>query len=104
MSTHLRVVVPRHENRSVPNRPTNSELRTREYLTPEEVEKLIKATKDGRYCHRDATLSPNRLPARPAGNRDLRFGMVAGRVWPLGFAACQAGEERQTERSPAPGR
>jgi hypothetical protein len=47
---------------------------------------------------------PDCLPARPAGNRDLRFGMVAGRVWPIGFAPCQASQERQTERSPAPGR
>ena len=28
----------------------------REYLTPKEVEKLIKAAKDGRWGHRDATL------------------------------------------------
>ena len=34
----------------------NAELRTREYLTPAEVEKLIKEARQGRYGHRDATL------------------------------------------------
>ena len=64
MSAHLRLVEPRNENRSVRQgrgyavlfRPPNSELRQREYLTPKEVEKLIKASKDGRYGHQDATL------------------------------------------------
>jgi type 1 fimbriae regulatory protein FimB/type 1 fimbriae regulatory protein FimE len=57
MPAHLRLVGPRHENRSVPDRrPTNTELRTREYLTETEIEKLIKTAKAGRYGHRDATL------------------------------------------------
>jgi integrase len=56
MTTHLSVVGPRHQNRHVPARPTNASLRTREYLTPAEIEKLIKAAKDGRYGHRDACL------------------------------------------------
>ena len=50
------LIKPRHENRSVPARPPNAELRTREYLTPAEVEKLIKEARQGRYGHRDATL------------------------------------------------
>jgi integrase len=40
----------------VPRRPTNAELRTREYLTEPEVERLMKAAKHGRYAQRDATL------------------------------------------------
>ena len=56
MTAHLRVVEPSHLNRSVPVRPSNIELRQREYLTSTEVEKLIKEAKDGRYGHRDATL------------------------------------------------
>jgi integrase len=56
MSARLRLVAPRHENRSVPVRPANAELRSREYLTSAEVEKLIKAAGHGRYGHRDATL------------------------------------------------
>ena len=56
MTSHLRLVRPSNENRSVPIRPANSELRSREYLTRAEVEKLMKAAKHGRYAHRDATL------------------------------------------------
>jgi integrase len=62
MTAHLRLVSPNDENRSVrtgqplPVRPSNSELRAREYLTPPEVETLIKAARKGRYGHRDATL------------------------------------------------
>ncbi|MGB7887941.1 MAG: tyrosine-type recombinase/integrase [Xanthobacteraceae bacterium] len=56
MIAHLRVVEPRNENRTVPVRPSNDDLRPREYLTPGEVETLIKAARDGRYGHRDATL------------------------------------------------
>jgi integrase len=56
MIAQLRVVKPSNDFRSVPVRPPNSELRTREYLTPAEVEKLIKAAKDGRWGHRDPTL------------------------------------------------
>jgi len=42
MSAQLRLIKPPHKNRSVPARRPNVELRTREYLTPAEVEKLIK--------------------------------------------------------------
>ena len=55
--SHLRVVSPRHQNRSVaPNRPANAELRTREHLTPAEIDKLIAAAKTSRYPQRDATM------------------------------------------------
>src|ERR1700734_4453066 len=56
MNAQLRLVTPSNENRSVPTRPANAELRTREYLTPAEVEKLAKEARHGRYGHRDATL------------------------------------------------
>jgi integrase len=56
MNAQLRLVTPKHENRSVPMRPANSELRNREYLTPQEVERLTKEARQGRYGHRDATL------------------------------------------------
>jgi len=40
-----------------PQKPRNSERRAREYLTPAEVEHLIRAARQrGRYGHRDATL------------------------------------------------
>jgi integrase len=40
------------------HRPKNAELRAREYLTPDEIARLIKAARDGhgRYGHRDAAL------------------------------------------------
>ncbi len=56
MTARLRLVAPRHVNRTVPTRPANADLRQREYLTPDEVEKLSRAARDGRYGHRDATL------------------------------------------------
>jgi type 1 fimbriae regulatory protein FimB/type 1 fimbriae regulatory protein FimE len=56
MPSTLRLVAPRHINRTVgPRRPNNAELRAREYLTPAEVEKLISAARGGRHGHRDAT-------------------------------------------------
>jgi integrase len=55
--SHLSLVSPTHKNRSVaPGRLANTELRHREYLTAGEVNKLIAATKHGRYPQRDATL------------------------------------------------
>ena len=53
---HLRLVTPSNVFRSVPSRPANAELRQREYLTVAEVERLMKAAKEGRYAHRDSTL------------------------------------------------
>jgi integrase len=56
MSAQLRLVTPRNENRSVPVRPPNAELRQREYLTQAEAQKLMKEARKGRYGERDATL------------------------------------------------
>ena len=56
MNAQLRLVNPSNVFRSVPVRPANAELRTREYLTPAEVEKLTKEARQGRYGHRDATI------------------------------------------------
>lgn len=40
-----------------PRRRTNATLRPREYLTTEEIERLVKAAADGKECgHRDATM------------------------------------------------
>jgi type 1 fimbriae regulatory protein FimB/type 1 fimbriae regulatory protein FimE len=73
---NLRVVEPTNIYRKVPTRKPNAEMRTREYLTPDEVEKLIAAAKLGRHGQRDATLI---LVAfrRLAGGRDRRSGVVA---------------------------
>jgi type 1 fimbriae regulatory protein FimB/type 1 fimbriae regulatory protein FimE len=59
MNTHLQLVAPSNENRQVEpglRRVANAEMRSREYLLPAEIEKLIRAAKDGRWAHRDATL------------------------------------------------
>ena len=54
---HLRLVAPAAENRTVtPRRPPNKDLRTREYLTEDEIERLVRAIKDNRHGHRDATM------------------------------------------------
>jgi integrase len=53
----LRLVTPTDVNRTVtPIRRPNAELRTREHLTPGEVQALIEAAKGNRYGHRDATM------------------------------------------------
>jgi integrase len=59
MNSHLQLVAPSNVNRQVApilRRGTNASLRTREYLTPAEIEKVIKAAKAGRWGHRDACL------------------------------------------------
>jgi type 1 fimbriae regulatory protein FimB/type 1 fimbriae regulatory protein FimE len=40
----------------MPSRPANADLRSREYLLPAEIEKLLKAAKEGRWALRDSTL------------------------------------------------
>ncbi len=48
--------VAKHQN-VPPRRPRNAEVRSREYLSPDEVEALIKAAERvGRHGHRNATL------------------------------------------------
>lgn len=55
--SHLKLVGPAIVNGTVPpRRLKNSELRTREYLTPGEVEKLLAALKGNRNGHRDSTM------------------------------------------------
>jgi site-specific recombinase XerD len=57
MSTHLKLIEPSTEKRTVnKGRPSNRDLRTREHLTPSEVERLIEAAKANRQGHRDATM------------------------------------------------
>jgi integrase len=55
--SHLKLVTPATEKRTVtPNRLPNADLRTREYLTEAEVERLMAAAKRNRWGHRDATM------------------------------------------------
>ena len=55
--SHLKVVTPSAVKRTVtPRRRRNGDLRTREYLTGTEVERLMKAVTGNRHGHRDATM------------------------------------------------
>jgi integrase len=56
MKPALRIVAPGNDFRSVPVRPANAELRSREYLTALEIERLMKVAREGRHGQRDATL------------------------------------------------
>lgn len=80
MIVKLRIVAPATENRTVatPLRRKNAELRTREYLTEAEIEKLIEAAKVNRYGHRDATmvLVAYRHGLRAAELVDLRWDQI----------------------------
>jgi integrase len=78
----LSLVSPITENRTVapatPLRRPNSELRTREHLTPAEVDSLVEAAKQNRWGHRDATmiLIAYRHGLRPSELVDLRWDQV----------------------------
>jgi len=55
--SRLKLVTPNTAKRTVtPKRRRNGDLRTREYLTETEVERLMKAATDNRHGHRDATM------------------------------------------------
>ena len=76
---HLKLVTPAAVNRTVtPRRLPNAKLRTREYLTEAEVERLIEAAKGNRWGHRDATmlLVAYRHGLRAAELVDLRWDQV----------------------------
>jgi integrase len=76
---NLRLVTPTTENRTVtPQRAPNAELRTREHLTADEVEKLIQAAKANRHGYRDAlmVLLAYRRGFRAAEVVDLRWEQV----------------------------
>jgi integrase len=76
---HLRLVTPTTVNRTVRlKRPPNATLRTREYLTEAEVERLMKAATRNRWGHRDATmiLVAYRHGLRASELTDLRWDQV----------------------------
>ena len=76
---HLKLVAPATVNRTVrPRRPRNADLRTREYLTEGEVERLMKAAMRNRWGHRDSTrvLVAYRHGLRAAELVDLRWDQI----------------------------
>jgi type 1 fimbriae regulatory protein FimB/type 1 fimbriae regulatory protein FimE len=75
----LKPKAPITANRTVPPvRPKNADLRTREYLTEAEVEKLMGAAKGNRSGHRDATaiLIAFRHGLRASELVDLRWDQI----------------------------
>ena len=55
--SHLKLVTPAILNRTVtPTRLPNADLRTREYLTEAEVERLMAVARKNRWGHRNATM------------------------------------------------
>ncbi|MGB6399238.1 MAG: tyrosine-type recombinase/integrase [Bradyrhizobium sp.] len=96
--SHLRVVTPRTENRTVvtPVRKPNAELRTREYLTDAEVARLTKAAGGNRWGHRDAVmiLVAYRHGLRASEIVDLRWDQID-------FGAATLAVRRVKKGSPA---
>ena len=77
--SHLSLVAPGTVNRTVtPKRSPNADLRTREYLTEAEVERLLRATRSNRWGHRDSTmvLVCYRHGLRASELTDLRWDQV----------------------------
>src|SRR5262245_50305138 len=75
-NSHLTLVALVTEKRTVtPRRRPNAAVRTREYLTEAEVERLMEAAKGNRWGHRDATmvLVAYRHGLRAAELVDLRW-------------------------------
>jgi integrase len=93
-NSHLRLVAPSTENCTVaPRRSKNAELRTREHLTPDEVERLIEAAKTNRHGHRDAlmVLLAYRHGLRAAKVVDLRWEQVDFKMALLSVRRVKAG-------------
>jgi site-specific recombinase XerD len=80
---HLKLVTPDITKRTVtPKRLPNAALRTREYLTEAEVERLMEAAKGNRNGHRDSTmiLVAYRHGLRASELVDLRWDQVEFRT------------------------
>src|SRR3974390_1048737 len=76
---HLKLVTPSPVKRTVtPERRPNTDLRTREYLTEAEVERLITSAKGNRWGQRDSTmvLVAYRHGLRASELVDLRWDQV----------------------------
>ena len=79
--SHLKLVTPATVKRTVtPKRLPNADLRTREYLTEAEVERLMAAAKGNRWRPPGCDDGPRGLPARPTGRRTGRPALGAGRL------------------------
>ena len=100
----LKLVTPATQNRTLtPKRPPNGNLRTREYLTESEVERLMKAAKDNRWGQRDSTMIlvayRHGLPCRRTGGPTLGSG-----GFPNGQLARPQGQGGYSSHAPDHGR
>jgi integrase len=98
--SHLKLVTPAILKRTVtPTRLPNADLRTREYLTEAEVERLTTAARTNRWGHRDGTmiLVAYRHGLRASELVDLRWDQVE-----YGHAACPQGQAGQPEHPSDP--
>jgi integrase len=92
--SHLKLVMPTAKKRTVaPRRRRNGDLRTREYLTAAEVERLMNAATGNRNGHRDATmiLVAYRHGLRVSELVDLRWDQVDFRTATLYVRRLKAG-------------
>jgi site-specific recombinase XerD len=92
--SHLKLVTPTIEKRTVaPGRPKNADVRTREYLTESEVERLMKAAARNRWGHRDSTmiLVAYRHGLRVSELVDLRWDQLDYRTATLAVRRVKAG-------------
>jgi len=96
--SHLKLVTPATINRTViPMRPRNSDLRTREYLTEAEVERLMEAAKGNRWGHRDATMI---LVGYRHGLRVSELGTCAGIRWSSPPPPCTSAGSSRAPQAP----
>jgi integrase len=92
--SHLKLVSPAIKKRTVtPRRRRNGDLRTREYLTEAEVERLMEAAKRNRWGHRDPTmvLVAFRHGLRASELVDLRWDQVEFRTATLHVGRAKQG-------------
>jgi type 1 fimbriae regulatory protein FimB/type 1 fimbriae regulatory protein FimE len=92
--SHLKLVTPSIVKRTVtPKRLPNGNLRTREYLTDGELDRLMAAARKNRWAHRDATmiLMAFRHGLRSSELVDLRWDQVDFRTATLHVCRAKQG-------------
>ena len=105
--SHLKLVTPNTVKRTVtPKRRRNGDLRTREYLTEAEVERLMKAATGNRHGYRDVTmiLVAYRHGLRVSELVDLQNGHLArpsGQAWHSQHAPDHWGRAASSAAAPA---
>ena len=98
--SNLRLVSPHTVIGTVPpRRVPNAELRTREYLTEAEVERLTKAAKANRNGQRDGAMILIAIQAWPTRGGIGRSAMGSGGPWPQCVLARAPSQKWDAERA-----